>query len=210
MFVKLPRIGRVKSRLAADIGPVPAWCFCRTVTASLLHRLAARGRWRCWLALERWGERGGDGLASRGWTRLAQGRGDLGQRMGGVLNRLPPGPVVMIGNDVPDVVPTHIEKAFAALRRCDVVFGPAVDGGFWLVGVQSRSRRLPLFEQVRWSTRHALSDTLANLPRQTVAVLDLLEDIDYGPAYQRWLRRRRHQNPHQPLRTPAAGVPPRA
>ncbi|MDG4603048.1 MAG: DUF2064 domain-containing protein [Defluviicoccus sp.] len=203
MFAKLPRIGRVKSRLAADIGPVPAWCFCRTVTRSLLKGLAAPRRWCCWLALERWGERGGHcGLASRGWTRLEQGRGDLGQRMERVLCVLPPGPVVIIGSDVPDLVPAHIEKAFAALHDCDAVFGPAVDGGFWLVGVQSKSRRLPLFEQVRWSTRYTLSDTLANLPRQTVAVIDLLEDIDYGPAYQRWLQRRRQRG----VRSSAAGV----
>ncbi len=203
MFVKLPRIGRVKSRLAADIGLVPAWCFCRTVIRSLLQGLAAPRRWCCWLALERWGERGGYcGLASRGWTRLEQGRGDLGQRMGRVLRILPPGPVVIIGSDVPDLVPAHIEKAFTALHRCDAVFGPAVDGGFWLVGLQSKARRLPLFEQVRWSTRYALSDTLANLPRQTVAALDLLEDIDYGSAYQRWLQRCRHRG----VRSCAAGV----
>lgn len=203
MFVKLPRVGRVKSRLAADIGLVPAWRFCRAVTGSHLQRLAARGCWHCWLALESWGERGGYGLASRGWTRLPQGGGDLGQRMGRILRRLPPGPVVIIGNDVPDLGPAHIETAFATLRRFDTVFGPAVDGGFWLFGVKSRYRQLPLFEQVRWSTRYALSDTLANLPRQTVAFLDLLEDIDYGPAYQRWLQRRRHRS----VRRSAAGAP---
>lgn len=193
MFVKLPRIGRVKSRLAADIGAVPAWCFCRAVTGSLLQRLAARGGWHCWLALESWGERGTGGLASRGWTRIAQGRGDLGQRMGRVLKQLPPGPVVIVGNDVPDLMPEHIERAFKALRRYDAVFGPAVDGGYWLVGVRPRIRRLPLFEQVRWSTRHALSDTLANVPGHTITFLDLLEDIDHGPSYRRWLQRRRRR-----------------
>lgn len=191
LFIKLPRIGRIKTRLATDIGPVPAWTFCRGVTASLFHRLAARGRWCCWLALERFGQRGRDGLANAGWTRLLQDRGDLGRRMSGVLNQLPPGPVVIVGNDAPDVAPTHIARAFAALRSCDAVFGPAVDGGYWLIGLRRRYRHTELFNDVRWSTRHALSDTLANLPRQKVVFLDLLEDVDHGPAYHRWVHRHR-------------------
>lgn len=191
LFVKLPRIGRVKTRLGADIGPVSAWSFCRRVTASLLHRLASRGRWCCWLALERFGQRGRDGLANAGWTRLAQGRGDLGRRMSCVLNQLPPGPVVIVGNDAPDLAPAHIARAFAALRSCDAVFGPAVDGGYWLIGLRRRYNHAGLFDDVRWSTRHALSDTLANLPRQKLVFLDLLEDVDHGPAYRRWIRRQR-------------------
>ncbi len=81
--------------------------------------------------------------------------------------------------------------AFAALGRHDFVFGPAADGGYWLVGAK-RSRVVPqgLFENVRWSNEHALSDTVAGLPKNArVARLGELDDIDDGPAYHAWRRR---------------------
>ena len=59
----------------------------------------------------------------------------------------------------------HIAAAFRLLGRHDLVFGPAEDGGFWLVGARRRPRLPPLFGQVRWSSPHALADTLADLPR---------------------------------------------
>ncbi|MFQ5955184.1 MAG: DUF2064 domain-containing protein, partial [Kiloniellales bacterium] len=72
----------------------------------------------------------------------------------------------------------------------DTVFGPAVDGGFWLVGLGRPARAAGLFQGVRWSSRHALADTLANLgPDETAAFLELLNDIDDQAAYERWQRR---------------------
>jgi glycosyltransferase A (GT-A) superfamily protein (DUF2064 family) len=68
------------------------------------------------------------------------------------------------------------------------VFGPAADGGYWLVGLRRRPR-LPrgLFERVRWSSAHALADTRAGLPKDTsVALLETLEDVDDVSAYARW------------------------
>ena len=61
------------------------------------------------------------------------------------------------------VTAARIAEAFALLGRHDLVFGPAADGGFWLVGCRHRP---PDFGEVRWSSPHALEDTLANLPRR--------------------------------------------
>jgi glycosyltransferase A (GT-A) superfamily protein (DUF2064 family) len=61
-----------------------------------------------------------------------------------------------------------------------LVFGPATDGGFWLIGAR-RSRPLPraLFAEVRWSTAHALADTLATIPAgYTTGIADTLDDVD--------------------------------
>ncbi|MGH6660397.1 MAG: DUF2064 domain-containing protein, partial [Rhodospirillales bacterium] len=77
-----------------------------------------------------------------------------------------------------------------ALGRADAVFGPAADGGYWLVGLRRRPRRLRLFEGVRWSSEHALADTLANLGGRPHVLLETLEDVDDGAAYQRWRRQR--------------------
>jgi glycosyltransferase A (GT-A) superfamily protein (DUF2064 family) len=66
------------------------------------------------------------------------------------------------------------------------VFGPAEDGGYWLVG-QRRLKPMPdLFRAVRWSTPHALADTLANLRvGETHALVARLADVDDGHAYRR-------------------------
>jgi len=67
----------------------------------------------------------------------------------------------------------------------------AVVGGFWLVGARRRPRLPLLFEQVRWSSPHALADTLAGLPpRVSVGFVDRLEDVDDGEAYRRLMPRR--------------------
>ena len=81
----------------------------------------------------------------------------------------------------------HIARAFALLGGHDLVFGPARDGGFWLVGAR-RGRPLPrsLFDGVRWSTPTALADTLAGLPRYvTTALVDTLDDVDDAAALRR-------------------------
>ena len=96
------------------------------------------------------------------------------------FTRLPPGPVVLVGSDIPAMAPSHIVEAFRLLGRHDLVFGPARDGGFWLVGAR-RTRPMPygLFSAVRWSTSHALADTLANIPvTASMALADTLDDID--------------------------------
>ena len=119
---------------------------------------------------------------------IAQGDGDLGVRMARPLLTLPPGPVVIIGSDIPEVGSSHIMAAFKALGRKDVVFGPAADGGYWLVGAR-RTPMVPhgLFGTVRWSTKHALTDTLAGLPKSfRVAMLGELDDIDDGAAWAAW------------------------
>src|ERR671932_477084 len=77
---------------------------------------------------------------------------DLGARMERPLRELPPGPVAIVGSDIPGIEPKHVAAAFRRLAaRDDFVFGPAPDGGFWLVG--ARRRRPPRgFPGVRWST----------------------------------------------------------
>jgi hypothetical protein len=114
---------------------------------------------------------------------MAQGRGDLGMRMRRALAACPPGPKLLVGSDIPGLNASHIAVAFALLGRHDVVFGPAADGGYWLVGCRCRP---PDFGQVRWSSQHALADTLANLPQSlSVGFAATLDDVDDGVAYRR-------------------------
>lgn len=186
IMVKAPRLGQVKRRLAADIGDVAACWFYRRSTTTLLRRLAHDARWQTWLALtpDRFAAKGRWWPATR---RIPQGGGDLGRRMATLLRHPPPGPVVIVGSDIPDIAPRHIDTAFKALGDHDLVFGPAEDGGYWLVGARRRPHLPDPFRGVRWSTERALADSLANIEgRYSVALLDELQDIDDGAALARW------------------------
>lgn len=190
IFARTPRLGTVKRRLARDIGDVEALRFYRASLEGVLRRVGRDRRWRSWLAVtpDPCAGPGHWPMASRlGITVIGQGPGDLGQRMGRVLTNLPPGACAIIGSDVPALGARQVGEAFALLNGHDVVFGPALDGGYWLIAARGRARRADLFDDVRWSSEHALADTAANLPAEArVARLEMLEDIDEGPAFRRW------------------------
>lgn len=185
IMAKAPRMGRVKTRLARDIGKVAAWSFYRHTLARVVRPLARDNRWQTWLCASPDGSIWQDRIWPVNTHRIAQGSGDLGQRMERVMAALPTGPVVLIGADIPDIRPSHIKQAFNTLGQHDAVFGPAEDGGYWLVGQRRRPRFLKLFDNVRWSSRHALADTVKNLPRSASAgYLQELPDVDDGPSFQ--------------------------
>ncbi len=173
VFVRQPALGRVKRRLAADLGAVAARRIYAGLTRRALARLAGAPTWRTVLAVTpdcaRW----------RGWphrvARVGQGGGDLGARMGRALRRLARSRAVLIGSDIPEVTRPAIARAFAALGRARFVFGPATDGGYWLIG---------------WR-RGVLADSRATLPAATaVALVDTLTDLDDSAAYRAWRARR--------------------
>lgn len=177
-MVKEPRSGRVKTRLGRDIGMITAAWWFRHQVSNVLRRLRDP-RWDLVLAISPDCE----GLNSRVWPadlpRIAQGSGDLGDRMGRVFRAMPLGPVCIIGADIPDVTPLRIARAFDALGGHDAVFGPADDGGYWLIGLKRmKAQPVNLFQGVRWSTEFALADTIATLGDLRVAKVDLLRDVD--------------------------------
>ncbi len=187
VFLKVPRMGTVKTRLARDIGHVRACNFYRTLTASILNRFGPDPRWQLWIAITPDHATLPRPFQNGSWKIVTQGGGDLGARMNRVMQCLPPGPAVIIGSDIPDMTPDHINKAFNLLGKHDAVFGPATDGGYWLVGLKRRPTVPEIFTNVRWSTEHALADTLANFKHgQRIALLEELEDVDDGDGYRRW------------------------
>jgi glycosyltransferase A (GT-A) superfamily protein (DUF2064 family) len=122
--------------------------------------------------------------------RVPQGRGGLGQRMQRIFDRCGRGPLIVVGTDIPFITREIIRKAFRELRRADAVFGRAEDGGYWLVGLRRRPKRLAPFENVRWSSPHALADTLKNLRAHRIAFAETLFDIDTEADYRRYLEKR--------------------
>lgn len=177
VMVKEPRPGRVKTRLGRDIGMVGAAWWFRHQTRRVLRRLRDP-RWELVLAVSPDAE----GLASRVWpadlARTPQGRGDLGDRMGVAFDAMPSGPVCIIGADIPGVSRAAVAEAFAALGSSEAVFGPAPDGGYWLVGLKRMRRHKGLFEGVRWSSEFALRDSVTSLRGARVAYVRSLSDVD--------------------------------
>jgi rSAM/selenodomain-associated transferase 1 len=192
IFARAPQFGRVKRRLAGEIGAAAAARFYRATLSRQIQRLSSDRRWTVWLFVTP-----DDCLGHPAWRGVPrsrvtrQGPGDLGQRMKRPFRVLPPGPVVLVGSDIPAMRPAHIARAFRLLGRHDLVFGPASDGGFWLVGAR-RARPLPsaLFAGVRWSTTQALADTLAGIPaRFSTGFTDTLDDVDDAEALRRFLKK---------------------
>jgi hypothetical protein len=122
--------------------------------------------------------------------RIGQGGGDIGERMRRACQRFRRGKVAIIGCDIPDAGVADVRAAFHALGRADAVFGPATDGGYWLVGLGLRRPAHP-FANARWSTEHALADTLVNFRARRVAFLRTLSDVDTADDWrQLWNRTR--------------------
>lgn len=174
VFARAPRLGQVKRRLARDVGDRAALRFYTRTLMRLLWSLSHDRRFRtvvattpdfAWLSLP------------PGVGRIRQGHGDLGDRMHRACARFRRGRVAIVGSDIPDLVADDVARAFRALGWADGVFGPAADGGYWLVGLGPRRPAHP-FASVRWSGPHALRDTLANFTGRRVAHLRVLRDVD--------------------------------
>jgi len=191
LFARAPQLGSGKRRLARDIGAVGALRFERLMLSRSARRLGRDARWRLRFAVTPDRACNRKRLWPRGIPVTGQGGGDLGERMRRALAACPPGPAVLIGTDIPALGPEHIAEAFRLVGKHDLVFGPAEDGGFWLVGARRSPRLPPLFGRVRWSSPRALEDALATLPRNvSVGFAAQLEDVDDGSAYRRLAPRR--------------------
>lgn len=181
IFAKAPVLGAVKSRLAADVGVVEAARWYRANCARLVRRLGGRGRWQLLVALSPCraaADTSWPGIFPLHVPRIPQGPGTLGARMARVLNLAGPGPVVIVGSDIPSIEPRHIDRAFRALGRADVVLGPSSDGGYWLIGKRAGAAPGISLSGVRWSSPETLNDTLAALSNHRIELLDTLDDVD--------------------------------
>jgi uncharacterized protein len=189
IFAKAPIHGSVKTRLAAAIGPDAALAFYRRTLWQTVARLAANADWQLSLAVTPDATTGRDDLWPERVERCPQGDGDLGDRMGRFLATATAArPVIIVGSDIPALEPEHVARAIAALASASLVFGPAADGGYWLIGA-NRPPPAGLFANVRWSTEHALADTLDGAQGSDVALIDQLRDVDDAAGYQRFMGR---------------------
>ena len=181
VFARAPRLGQVKTRLASEIGPERALEIHRSMTEHVLavvHHVGARvivahspadagPEMRAWLGAN--------------ITFEPQADGDLGERMAAVFERrVADGAdrILIVGSDCPTITVDTITSALESLDGADVVFGPALDGGYYLVA--ARGLHTALFRDVPWSSARTLdvSLTRAREAGQRVALLTPMRDID--------------------------------
>ena len=189
IYAKPPRMGLSKTRLSRSLGSPTHARRIAMMTLSKTMRASLSGHWRTVLytAPDKALNESLGGIWPAHLERKSQGSGDLTDRLNKGLNEAPPGAVMFIGADAPDLSPALIRRAIRQLQRNDAVFGPASDGGFWLFGLNKTARTKTPFHNVRWSSPHAMEDVWANLGKQSkVALLPQLIDIDEAEDWLNW------------------------
>ncbi|MGH2926989.1 MAG: TIGR04282 family arsenosugar biosynthesis glycosyltransferase [Solirubrobacteraceae bacterium] len=185
VMAKAPRSGSVKTRLAPMLGHAR----CAALQAVLLGQAVATAE-ACRAAHTVVAVDPPEVIAEIAaelpptCELLTQSDGDLGERMAaassGVLAATA-GPLVVIGTDLPLLRTSHLEDAFGALETgCDVVFGPALDGGYYLVGLRGEHREVFDIAPASWGGPDVLSASLAaaGTARLRVGLLEVQRDLD--------------------------------
>ena len=184
VVAKAPIMGRAKTRLAADIGPAHAKRIYRSLMGQVLRQVQDP-RWDTVLAVTP-PHLLGQVPDWDGFDQIPQVSGSLTHRLGALFSRK--GRTLTIGTDCPQVNSNDIAAAFRVLRSRDHVFGPASDGGFWLMGTRGPLPR-GFFDGVRWSHDETLADVKART-NGNFSELRTLTDVDDLKAL-RLLRRSR-------------------
>lgn len=176
VFVKNIKLGKVKTRLAKTIGNQGAFEVYKelvniTEKATSQVKVDKRIYFSDVIIEEKW----------KGFEKFEQSGVDLGARMKNAFTKgFKDGyeRIVLIGSDLPDIKATHIENGLDALKTSDVVFGPAVDGGYYLIGLSKI--HYCVFDNKPWSQSNLLETTLEDLKSTNInySILETLNDID--------------------------------
>jgi rSAM/selenodomain-associated transferase 1 len=189
VFLKAPRPGTVKTRLAATLGAAEACAAYQRLVGTLLRQLVALENVDLCFTPD---DVGSEIMpwAKPTWRLKPQGNGDLGCRLDRAFRRaFDEGAerVVIIGSDCPEVDASDIQAAWTALLSHDVVLGPATDGGYWLIGLRAPQREL--FVDIPWSTDKVLRETQkrCGVAGLTTRLLRELSDVDTEADWRRFL-----------------------
>ena len=183
IFAKAPRLGKVKTRLAADIGHVHAVRIYKAMTAKTLREMRDP-RWDTVLYVtpDNYAGEGFGGLWPRDLPRFTQENGGLSERTARLFTGK--GPIITIGTDIPAMKRADIAAGFKALKHNDAVIGPAKDGGFYLIGLNAPADA-DLFDGIRWS-HPKTRDDMCSAINGRIAFLRELEDVDDIEGYRRY------------------------
>ena len=165
-------MGKAKTRLAADIGRVHAWRLYRAMTARILRNVTSP-KWDTLLAVTP--RRSVESVPLwEGFDQYPQVSGSLSPRLAQAFAAK--GKIIVIGSDCPQITRADIVSGFDAIKPGQAEFGPADDGGFWLMGAMGPVTP-DKFNNIRWSSRHTLKDISRNFGRPP-KLLRTLIDVD--------------------------------
>lgn len=169
VFVKAPWPGTVKTRLARDIGNEAAALLYRHFVLDVLELTGDKGereRVICcdpphaWRDIREW--------LGPDYRYRPQSSGDLGDRMRDAFEAAFADGfdrALLLGTDLPDLPPETIQMAESGLRSADVVLGPSLDGGYYLIGFNRRGFEPAVFRGIAWSSDRVLRQTETILAR---------------------------------------------
>ncbi len=181
--MKYPELGEVKTRLAESIGSDKAAQLYQSFILDLLAKLEST---RLPFAICFYPERKKELLMEwlgEGYEYIPQKGADLGERMAvAFLEAFARGHsrVILMGGDFPDLPQAFLEESLGALNTHDAVIGPAMDGGYYVIGFRHETFLGQAFEGIDWSTEGVFRQTLSILKdhRRQVYVLPVWNDID--------------------------------
>lgn len=176
IFTRNPELGKVKTRLAKTTGNEAALEIYKFL---LHHTFAITEKLNCDKAVYYSDSINPNDLWSvTTYQKKTQKGKDLGERMLHAFyeNLSNYDKVIIIGSDIYELKPEHIEHAFNKLDIHDVVIGPAKDGGYYLLGLKSLTQKI--FKNKNWGTSSVLENTLEDLKNENVHLLEVLNDID--------------------------------
>jgi len=177
IFTRNPELGKVKTRLAKIIGDESAlniYKFLLNHTQKTIRDIVC-DKAVYYSVKVRDNDIWDASLYSK---HLQQGK-DLGKRMHNAFQHsFSKGykKVVIVGSDLYDLQPKHIENAFKKLDSYEIVIGPAEDGGYYLLGMKTMHSQI--FTTKEWGTSTVFENTINDLQNESVFLLDELNDID--------------------------------
>lgn len=175
IFARTPIKGRVKKRLAAHVGDEAAL----QIYFELLEHVIEAARETEAVKEIHFSEAIPIEDLGEGYIRKLQKGKDLGERMENAFkNGFQEGyqQIVLAGSDLPELRPEDIQNAFSALDTEDYVLGPAMDGGYYLIGMKSLNSEL--FRDISWGSSSVLRESLENLNTDNVNLLEEQRDLD--------------------------------
>tara|TARA_B100000809_G_scaffold237763_1_gene257873 strand:- start:40259 stop:40864 length:606 start_codon:yes stop_codon:yes gene_type:complete len=178
LFTRNPELGKVKSRLAKDIGDINALAVYKELLQQT-HKVSKDATADKWVYYSEQIEEN-DLWATSVYEKKIQKGETLGDKMANAFKEgFAAGykKICVIGSDIYDLQEKHIELAFEQLSSCDTVLGPAEDGGYYLLGMNTFIK--PVFENKNWGTETVLKDTVLDLEEKySICFLETLNDID--------------------------------
>lgn len=181
--MRVPVKGRVKTRLAAGVGDERALALYKEFAAHTLAEVKATGLGYqiCFTPKDQQGRI--VGWLGQDHVFLPQTGKDLGERMAHALELgFSQGmeKIVLVGTDIPDIRASYLLKAFDILSQKDMVLGPSLDGGYWLIGFRRQGFSPLVFQGVDWGSSSVFSSTIERSCRAGISqgLLKPLQDID--------------------------------